>query len=129
MGKVILFLSFMSLGILVVLSNYAPQSSAIWLASTEHSYNLLRAGVMIVLATLLVTNPPRHTQLRVFAGILATVLAAWSLRATYQNQMQLLDGASLLTASIAMAIAAREPKSQGITRRHPKGHFPSPSHT
>ena len=129
MGKVILFLSFLSLGILVVLSNYAPQSSAIWLASTEHSFNLLRAGVMIVLATLLITNPPRHSYLRIFAGVFATMLGIWSLRATYQNQMQFLDGASLLTASIAMAIASMERKPQGITRHHPKGHFPSPSHT
>jgi hypothetical protein len=108
MSKLIVFLSFLSLGILIVLSIFAPNSSAIWLASTQASYNVLRAGVMALLLTLLVTEPPRNVWLRAIVGGLATALGIWSLSATYQNEMQLLDGASLLTASIAMTITTLE---------------------
>jgi hypothetical protein len=117
MNKLILFLSFLSLGILVVLSVYAPESAALWLASTAQGYNILRICIMAVLAILLVTTPPRSTLSRAAFGVFAMTLGLWSLSSTYANQMQILDGASLLTASIAIIVEVLERAPQEVLSR------------
>lgn len=111
MAKFLLFLSFMCLGTLLVLSVVAPNTSAVWLASTATSYNIIRGGLMLVLFVLLITNPPRNKYFRFFVGSLAVSLSVWSVLASYQNNMKLLDTTSILAATVSMGIVALEYRS------------------
>jgi hypothetical protein len=79
-----------------------------WLASSATGYSVLRAGLILIILALLVTNPPRNKVFRMFVGFLATGLTVWVLTSTYQNHMQLLDSASILTATVSMGIVALE---------------------
>jgi hypothetical protein len=108
MGKFILFMSFLILGILVTLSFLVPNTAAMWLASTASSYNLVRISLMIIVLGLLVTNPPRNTYFRYFVGLITVTLSIWAIAATYQNDMQFLDTISILATGISMGIVVLE---------------------
>ena len=108
MTKAIVFLSFSILGFLVLISSFYPTASAIWLASTAEYYNYGRLMVMAILLFLLVTTPPRNILVRWSMGYTATVLAAWSIFNTYENNILLLDGFAYLAAAISIGIATLE---------------------
>jgi hypothetical protein len=74
------------------------------------NFAALRLVMMLVLAALLVTHPPRHVFLRVLVGTFSAALASWSLIATYDNQMKLLDSLSLLQFSISAGLIVLESK-------------------
>jgi hypothetical protein len=108
MGKLIIFLSFLSLGFLLTLSFIAPNAPEMWMASAATGYNVLRAALMVILLALLVTNPPRNVYFRCFVGLIAIALGAWSIWSTYEDHLQLFDTVSILAASVSMGIAVLE---------------------
>lgn len=108
MNKIILCLTFLALGFLTIVSTIDPNASAVWLASSEQSFDMLRSGVMFVLLILMFTNPPRNIALRAIIGLSAAVLIGWSGYMTYQGMFQMLDGLVLLAAGIASLIAILE---------------------
>ncbi len=112
MNRVLLLLTFLSLGFLTFASTRDPNMAAVWLASTDQSYDLLRSGVMAMLVVLMFTNPPRNVVLRIVVGIAAVGLAGWSVYMVYQNVMQLLDGIILLAAGITSLVAVLEYESE-----------------
>ena len=111
MSKVLLFLSFVCLAILLVGTALWPNAPAFWLASGNGPFQLIRGILMATLFAQLVTNPPRHMLFRLLAGSLASVVGLWALGATYSNQMQILDGMGFLGAAIAIGLTALERKS------------------
>lgn len=108
MNKLILGLTFLSLGFLTVVSTINPNASAVWLASSDQSFDILRTSVMFVLLLLMFTNPPRNLALRAIVGLSAVALIGWSGFMTYQNSFQILDGFVLLAAGIASLLAVLE---------------------
>lgn len=109
MGKAILWLSFIGIGILLLVSLVAPDNPMVWLANTSASYNQLRFGMLAVLLALLVTNPPRNIYFRAFVGLLSLGVVSWTLSQTYQNHMELLDTLSILEVGISAGITVMEP--------------------
>jgi hypothetical protein len=79
-----------------------------WLASDAVGYTIVRLILMASLFGLLITNPPRNPAFRALVGVVALCLGAWALIATYQNNMEILDSASILAASLAIGITALE---------------------
>ena len=108
MGKLILFLSFVSISVLFVFGMLAPESSVMWLASTSSSFMILRVVMLSALVALLITNPPRNVLLRSVVGMLAISLSYWGISATYQNHMAFLDTMSILGFSISAGITVLE---------------------
>lgn len=108
MNKFMLFITFISLGFLTVLSTTNPNASAVWLASPAQTFDILRSGVMAVLLMLMFTNPPRNVLLRTIVGISAIALTGWSGYMAYEGTIQLLDGLVLLAAGITALIAVLE---------------------
>lgn len=108
MNKVLLALSFLSLGFLTTMGSIDPNNSTVWLASTDTSADILRSSAMFILVILMFTNPPRNVALRVLTGIGAISLTLWSGYATYQGQMLLFDGLALMAAGITAGIAVLE---------------------
>ena len=116
MTKLVLLLTFLGLGFLFVAALLIPTNSAVWLASTSLNFAYLRLALMLVIAALLVTRPPRNVIFRVFVGIMAVGLAGWSLSSTYTNHMQILDSMSILVASIATGLTVLEYKPDPVDR-------------
>ena len=120
MSKFILFSSFICLGILSAFGLAAPGSPIMWMASTSHTFEYIRLAVMVMLASLLVTTPPRHKVLRLAVGLASVVLVSWSYYQTFFNHMQFLDGMAFFIAGIASAIVALEYRHEPVERY---GHY------
>lgn len=108
MGKAVLLLSLIGVAILFTVGLVNPDSPVMWLANTSASFAIIRFAMMIALATLLVTHPPRNILLRYSVGLLAGVLAMWTLNSTYANEMKILDSMSILLFSISAGITVLE---------------------
>lgn len=108
MNKAMLWVTFVLLGFLTVVSSINPDTSAVWLASSDRSFDLLRSGVMLVLLTLMFTNPPRNVLLRAVIGVMTVVFIGWSGYMTYEGFMQILDGIIFVAAGISALIAVLE---------------------
>lgn len=108
MNKLFLFTSFICLGLLVCLSILDPGSSIMWIASESFEINLVRISLMVFLAVLLFTHPPRDERLRALVGVVAIYISFWATNQTYLNNVEILDGLSLLMTAISMGIAVLE---------------------
>lgn len=108
MNKLMLFITFVSLGFLTVLSTINPDASAVWLASPSQSFDILRGGIMVILLALMFTNPPRNVTFRIVIGFASVVLIGWSGYMGYEGMIQILDGLALLSAGITSLIAVLE---------------------
>lgn len=113
MGKLVLFLSFVAIALLFVVSLVDPTNPIVWLASTSVNFAILRVVMMLGLLALLSTNPPRNIYLRMIVGLFAVGLTGWSLGATYQNDMKFLDTMTLLlfSTSAGIVVLEREPEA------------------
>ena len=114
MGKLLPFLSLLSIGILLTLGLVNPDAPALWMASTSPGFMILRVVLIAALLALLFTHPPRNVYLRSLVGMLALGIAYWSLSATYQNKMLILDTFSLLQFSISAGIVVLEQGAQKV---------------
>lgn len=108
MTKLILILSFIGLAILLLVGLYDPSNSIMWIASTTDNFTKLRAALLLIIFTLLVTEPPRNKYLRAFIGIVSVVLVGSSIGAFYENHMQALDAFLLLSVGISSGITVLE---------------------
>jgi hypothetical protein len=108
MGKLLIFLSLLSLIFLEVGSYLFPTDPVMWLATSSHAYESIRLLIMPLLVVLLVTNPPRHLMLRRFVGAVSVVLLLAVAALTYNNIMNMLDTLAFAAAGIAMGIVALE---------------------
>lgn len=105
MRKIILSLAFFSMSLLVTLSILAPNSTPMWIASTNIYFNVIRSCVMAILFALLTTNPPRSPYFRFMVGVIAVFLSTWVLST---DTMKILDTISILGCSAAMGITVLE---------------------
>ncbi len=108
MGKLLVFLSFISLVFLQIGSYLFPGDPVMWLAGNSQAYEVARLALLPVLAALLVTNPPRHLVMRYFVGLLAVTLLGSVAYLTYSNTIGMLDTLAFAAAGISMGIVTLE---------------------
>ncbi|GAC1499389.1 MAG: hypothetical protein NVS1B10_02040 [Candidatus Saccharimonadales bacterium] len=128
MNKLLMFLSFTSLSVLLTGGLIAPSSPEMWLAGSSLSLTILRILMMVVLASLLLTKPPRAKLYRAVVMLFAIGLLSWSTSSTYQNKMQLLDSFSIMAASISMGISVLEFKKEEAAETANNLHYSNGQH-
>jgi hypothetical protein len=120
MGRAVLLLSLIGTTILFTVGLVNPDSPVMWVASTFSGFALLRLGIMVALAILLVTHPPRNLYLRLAIGMLAAGLVGWCLNATYNNEMKFLDTLSILQFGVSAGLAVLELEDEPAPASHHK---------
>ncbi len=108
MGKILLFLSLLSLIIVGVGTTVAPDNSMFWLATNSSTFQHVRILVGAMLAIQLVTRPPRHVWFRIFAGSVAVFTGIWAVQQSYNYHMQLLDTLAFMSAACGVFATALE---------------------
>ncbi len=108
MGKVLLFLSLLSLIVVGIGTIVAPNNSMFWLATNSAAFQHVRILVGTLLAIQLVTRPPRHVWFRILAGSIAVFTGIWAVQLTYNYHMQLLDTLAFLGAACGIFATALE---------------------
>lgn len=108
MGKFILLLSLLGTTILFSFGLVAPESPVMWLSSTSLGFALLRFLMMVVLASLLATHPPRNIYMRMFVGSFALALGGWAILGFYNYSVLPMDLLSMLQFSISTGLIVLE---------------------
>jgi hypothetical protein len=100
---------------------YYPNTLEMRLADTSLFYTLIRAVMIALLVTVLVTNPPRSPKLRSIIGVWAIVLAAFSSSILFSYNIEFLDALVFMQVAIILGIEALEvgPVRVSETRRIP----------
>lgn len=108
MGKLLLILSMVGLLFLGIGTATRPDDFMFWLASGELLHQQVRGIIFFILLLQVFTNAPRHLAFRLIAGTVAIVTVGWSVLATNNFTMPLLDTMVFLMGSIAILVTALE---------------------
>lgn len=98
------------IAILMLGSGLFPNNSSMWLAAVDMQANLIRAGLVAVLLTVLFTDPPRSKALRALFAVSAVGMLGWlGLQLAWYSTL-VLDLMVFLQAAIIFALEALEPR-------------------
>lgn len=89
-------------------SVWFPGDASMWLASSSQPMNVARGVLIILMAGLLLTNPPRRREFRAVLGVVSLGFAAWGINWLFSGTVALIDTLVFLEGSIAFALAAIE---------------------
>lgn len=89
-------------------SYYEPNSSLFWLASVDMGTQVVRAFLIFMVLTQLLTYPPRHIVVRLLTGATALTTAVWALHMSTFMNTPIFDTVVLLQVAIALGISALE---------------------
>ena len=79
--------------------------------------NALRVGILVLLVTLLFTNPPRSYRLRMLSGVTSLIMLSMSMMQLMAFNTYIVDAVIYLELAIIFAIEALELHTQNTT--HP----------
>lgn len=96
------------LTVLLLLGIYAPMSYPMLFAATTEDYTIIRAGLIMVLLSLLVYEPPREPTFRVALAVVATLLMFSASSIVVNYEIKLFDAMILLETAILLYIEAAE---------------------
>jgi hypothetical protein len=95
---------------------YQPDAPLMWLASTSIYYAYMRAALIIVLVTLLVTSPPRSGYFRLFLAAFSSALAISTILLSYWYAISLLDAVIFIEVAIIFMIESLEASTADVKK-------------
>ncbi|MDB5168342.1 MAG: hypothetical protein JWO55_600 [Candidatus Saccharibacteria bacterium] len=95
---------------------YQPDTPLMWLASTSIYYAYMRAALIVVLVTLLVTSPPRSGYFRLFLAAFASALAISAIHLSYWYAISLLDAVIFIEVAIIFMIESLEASADDVKK-------------
>lgn len=116
-GKTLIISTLLFVLLLLTGSIYFPQTFLMSLADTSVTYQVLRAAIVILLVSILVTKPPRSLKLRSMIGAWSFLLAIQAVESLLSYHLRLLDGLVFLEVAIILAIEALETRQIPVTKK------------
>jgi hypothetical protein len=116
------FLTITTLVILVtllILGINTPSNTLMLLAATTQDYVFVRIGLIMIVASLLIYQPPRSKAFRVTLAVVATALLSTGLWTTFNYEIKLFDALMLLEIAILLYLEAAELGVEKSTGRRP----------
>lgn len=117
-GKTLVISTLLFVLLLLAGSIYFPDTFLMSLADTSPTYLFLRAAIVVLLISILVTKPPRSLMLRGMIGSWSFLLAVQAIEALFSYELRLLDGLVFLEVAIILAIEALETRQIPVTKKH-----------
>jgi len=93
---------------------YFPNSPLMWLASTSLWFEIIRAGLIVMLGILLFSKPPRALYLRCAFGAIALVLGIVTVMFLVTYKINLIDAVVFIEIAVIFCLEALE-----ATEEHP----------
>lgn len=118
-GKNLVILTLLFVLALFIGGIYFPNTTEMSLADTSLAYTLLRGGIIMLLVSILVTEPPRSLELRGMIGSWSILLAVQSISALLSYGMHVLDSIVFIEVAIILAIEALEYRQQIPVEKKP----------
>ena len=108
MKKILILATISILLSLLLLGIFSPMSYPMLFAATTQNYVLIRAGLIILLLSLLLYKPPREPIIRSGLALVGTMLWFASMSILVSYEMKVLDSLVLLETAILLYIEAAE---------------------
>lgn len=109
--KLLIYATSVLVGAMLISGLYDPDSPLMWLASTSNEYAYMRAALIGVLVTLLITDPPRSMYFRSFLAGFAAVLFVSTVLLVNAFTIELIDAVIFIEVAIIFMIEAIEPET------------------
>lgn len=93
---------------LLVSGTYFPNSPIMWLAGASLGFEIIRAGLIIILAILLFSHPPRALYFRYTIGAIALALCIATVALAVDYKINLFDMIIFIETAIIFGIEALE---------------------
>lgn len=106
--RLLIVITTLLVGAMLFNGLYQPDAPLMWLAATTTNYAYMRAGLIVVLLTLLVTNPPRSGYFRIFLAAFSAALALSAILLSHWYAIGLMDAVIFMELSIIFMIEALE---------------------
>lgn len=121
MRKILITATIILIGTLLLCGLYLPDTPLMWMASTAPGYVYVRGGLVGVLISLLVTQPPRAYFVRVALGMVALTGGIVTLYLLFTDQLYVADAVVLLEVAIICGLEALESTSPRLVTLLPVG--------
>lgn len=108
MRKFYLWFSLASLIFLGIGTHFTSDSILLAFAATSDTAQLIRLGLIAVIAGQLVTIPPRHPALRIATGLTALLATGYGINLFFSGYSPLLDVCVYMLVGVALGISALE---------------------
>jgi hypothetical protein len=118
LGKMIVALTIVFVTLLFIGGIYYPNTLEMSLADTTMPYTILRGVIILLLISILVTNPPRSLVLRGIIGAWSLILAGESLQIFYNYEVRLLDAIVFMQVATILGIEALETRQIPVSKKY-----------
>lgn len=116
-GKTLIVATLLLVMLLFIGGIYYPNTLEMSFANTTASYTVLRAVIIFLLISILVTNPPRSRALRAVIGVWSLLLASVAVQIFHGYEIHLLDAIVFMQVAIILAIEALEKTEIPVTKK------------
>ena len=117
-GKIFVILTLLFVLLMFTGGIYFPNTIEMSLADTSFAYTILRAGIIALLISILVTKPPRSLALRGMIGSWSFLLFVQAVEALLSYELRLLDGIVFIKVAIILAIEALETTQIPVSKKY-----------
>ncbi len=118
MKKAIIVGTIMLTASLLIGGAYYPDFPLMWMAGTTNEFQLVRAGLMVILTILLFSNPPRMLAVRFGIAAAAVVLGFATVQLLSAYQLNLFDAIVFAQIAIIFGIEALESPQKYTVNLH-----------
>ena len=108
------FASLLMVAVLLAGGVWYPDSFLMSFADTGIVHSVLRGLVIIGLAVIVVSRPPRSERVRLLLGTLSSIILAGACASMVDYHVGLLDAVVYLLVSIVLALEALEPQPASV---------------
>lgn len=114
--RLMIIITMLLVGAMLFSGLYQPEAPLMWLAATTTNYAYMRAALIIVLLTLLVTNPPRSSHFRIFLMAFSAALGISTILLSHWYAIGLLDAIVFLEVAIILMIESLEASAEDVKK-------------
>lgn len=114
--RLLIIITAFLVGAMLFSGLYQPDAPLMWLAETTTNYAYMRAALIVVLLTLLITDPPRSGFFRTFLAAFSAALAISTVVLSYWYAVGLLDAVIFIEVAIIFMIEALEADTKDVKK-------------
>jgi hypothetical protein len=114
--RLLITITILLVGAMLFSGLYQPDAPIMWLAATTENYAYMRAALIIVLLTLLVTNLPRSGYFRVFLAAFSVALGISTILLSYWYAIGLMDAIIFIEVAIIFMIESLEAGNERVKK-------------
>lgn len=114
--RLMILVTIFLVGAMLFSGLYQPDAPLMWLAATTTNYAYMRAALIVVLLTLLITEPPRSANFRIFLAAFSVGLGISTILLSYWYAVGLMDAIIFIEVAIILMLESLEANATEVKK-------------